>query len=67
MGNPIEDVKGKAKEAAGALSDSESLKREGQSQQRKSDRQEDAARAERTAEEKRAEAASAEAEQRRNE
>jgi uncharacterized protein YjbJ (UPF0337 family) len=66
MGNPIEDIKGKAKEAAGALSDSASLKREGEAQQRKSDRQEDAARAENKAKEKRAEAASAEAEERRN-
>jgi uncharacterized protein YjbJ (UPF0337 family) len=45
MGNPIEDVKGKAKEAAGAVTDSASLKREGQAQQDKSDAQEDAARA----------------------
>jgi uncharacterized protein YjbJ (UPF0337 family) len=66
MGNPIEDVKGKAKEAAGAVSDKPSLKREGQAQQRKSDRKEDAARAEERADEKRVQAAEAEADQRAN-
>ncbi len=66
MGNPIEDAKGKAKEAAGAVTDSESLKQEGQAQQKKSDRQEEAARADREAEARRAEAAVAEAEERRN-
>ena len=59
MGNPIEDAKGKAKEAAGAVTDSESLKREGEAQQTKSDAQEDAAKAKSRAD-------AAEAEQRAN-
>jgi uncharacterized protein YjbJ (UPF0337 family) len=59
MGNPIEDVKGKAKEAAGAVTDSESLKREGQAQQDKSEAQEQAA-------EWKSEADAAEAEEKAN-
>ncbi len=59
MGNPIEDAKGKAKEAAGAVTDSDSLKREGAAQQDKSDAQEDAAKAQNRAE-------AAEAEERAN-
>ena len=51
-GNPVEDVKGRAKEAAGSITGSESLKREGEAQQDKSAHQEKAAR-----EESRAEAA----------
>jgi uncharacterized protein YjbJ (UPF0337 family) len=66
MGNPIEDAKGKAKEAAGAVTDSESLRREGQAQQNKSDKQEEAARAESKADAKRAEADEEEARQRAN-
>jgi uncharacterized protein YjbJ (UPF0337 family) len=66
MGNPIEDTKGKVKEATGALTDSESLKREGKAQQTKSDKQEAAARAEKEAEARRTEAAEAEARERAN-
>jgi uncharacterized protein YjbJ (UPF0337 family) len=54
-----EGVKGKAKEVAGAVTDDEKLKREGEAQQDKAD-------AERDAEAAKQEAASYETEQRRN-
>lgn len=49
MGDPIEDAKGRAKEAAGAVTGSESLKQEGEAQQQKSEAEEEAARKEREA------------------
>jgi uncharacterized protein YjbJ (UPF0337 family) len=54
-----EGIKGKAKEVAGAVTDDERLKREGEAQQ-------DKAEAEREAEAAKEEAASYESEQRRN-
>ena len=60
----VEDVKGRAKEAAGAVSGHESLKQEGQAQQDKADAQRDVAAKEAEAEKARAEASVAEAEQR---
>jgi uncharacterized protein YjbJ (UPF0337 family) len=66
MGNPIEDVKGRAKEAAGAVTGSDSLRREGQAQQEKSDAQERAAQHENKADAERARAADAEVDERRN-
>ena len=60
----VEDVKGRAKEAAGAVSGDESLKQEGQAQQDKADAQRDVAAKEAEAEKARAEASAAEAEQR---
>ncbi len=60
----VEGVKGKAKEAAGALTDDEDLKAEGAAQQDKADAQRDVAEAEAQAEKERAKASAAEAEQR---
>ena len=60
----VEDVKGRAKEAVGAVSGNESLKQEGQAQQDKADAQRDVAAKEAEAEKARAEASVAEAEQR---
>jgi len=60
----VEDVKGRAKEAAGAVSGSESLKQEGGAQQDKAAAQRDVAAKEVAAEEARAEASAAETEQR---
>ena len=57
--NPAEDAKGRAKEAAGAVTGSESLRREGKAQQDKAEAQEEAARA-------KTEAEAAESEQRAN-
>jgi len=60
----VEDVKGKAKEAVGALTGKEELKREGAAQQAKADAQRDVAVKEGEAEKARAEARAHEAEQR---
>lgn len=60
----VEDVKGKVKEAAGALTGQEELKREGAAQQEKADAQRDVGVKEAEAERTRAEAAAREAEQR---
>jgi len=60
----VEDVKGKAKEAVGALTGKEELKREGEAQQAKADAQRDVAVKEGEAEKARAEARAHEAEQR---
>ena len=65
-GNPVEDVKGRAKEAAGSIAGSESLKREGKAQQDKAVHQEQAAREESRADAARERAADAEAEERAN-
>ncbi len=60
----VEDVKGKVKEAAGALTGQDELKREGEAQQAKAAAQRDIATKEAEAEKARAEAAAHEAEQR---
>lgn len=60
----VEGVKGKVKEAAGALTGKDELKREGQAQQDKADAQREVATKEAEAEKARAEAAAHEAEQR---
>ncbi len=60
----VEDVKGRAKAAAGAVSGNESLKQEGEAQQHKAAAQRDVAAKEAQAETARAEASAAEAEQR---
>lgn len=60
----VEDVKGRAKEAAGAVTGNESLKQEGEAQQDKAAAQRDVAAKEAEAEKARAQAAAAEAEQR---
>lgn len=60
----VEGVKGKAKEAVGAVTDNEDLKAEGSAQQDKADAQRDVAEAEAQAEKERAKASAAEAEQR---
>jgi uncharacterized protein YjbJ (UPF0337 family) len=62
----VEDVKGKAKEAAGVLSGNERLEREGEAQQDKADAERDVAKREAQAEASRAEAKAHEAEQRAN-
>jgi uncharacterized protein YjbJ (UPF0337 family) len=59
-----EGLKGKVKEAAGALTGKDELKREGEAQQAKADAQRDVATKEAEAEKARAEAAAHEAEQR---
>jgi uncharacterized protein YjbJ (UPF0337 family) len=59
-----EDMKGRAKEAAGAVSGNESLKQEGQAQQDKAGALRDAAAKEAEAEKARGQATAAEAEQR---
>jgi uncharacterized protein YjbJ (UPF0337 family) len=59
-----EDVKGRAKEAVGAVTGDESLKQEGEAQQDKAAAQRDVAAKEAEAEKARAEASAAEAEQR---
>lgn len=66
MPNPIEEAKGRLKEAVGAVTGSSSLKREGRSQQQKADAQEKAARHEEHADAARAEAAQADAAERRH-
>ncbi|MGN6791945.1 MAG: microaggregate-binding protein 1 [Streptosporangiaceae bacterium] len=60
----VEDVKGRAKEAAGAVTGDESLKKEGTAQQDKAAAQRDAAAKEAEAEKARTEARAAETEQR---
>jgi uncharacterized protein YjbJ (UPF0337 family) len=60
----VEDVKGRAKEAAGAVTGDESMKQEGQAQQDKAAAQRDVAAKEAEAEKARAAASAAEAEQR---
>ena len=60
----VEGTKGKLKEAAGAITGKEELKREGEAQQAKADAQRDVAAKEGEAEKARAEAAGHEAEQR---
>jgi uncharacterized protein YjbJ (UPF0337 family) len=60
----VEDVKGKAKEAIGAVTGREEMKREGQAQQHKADAQRDVAQKEAEAEKARAEATAHETEQR---
>ena len=57
-------VKGKLKEAAGALTGNEDMKNEGDAQQKKADAEREVARKEAEAEKARAEAAAREAEQR---
>jgi uncharacterized protein YjbJ (UPF0337 family) len=59
-----EDVKGRAKEAFGAVTGNESVKQEGEAQQDKAAAQRDVAAKEAEAEKARAEASAAEAEQR---
>jgi uncharacterized protein YjbJ (UPF0337 family) len=56
MGEFVEGVKGKAKEAAGALSDDDDLRREGEAQQDKADAEREVARKETEAARARAEA-----------
>jgi uncharacterized protein YjbJ (UPF0337 family) len=60
----VEGVKGKAKEAVGALAGDDDLRQEGEAQQKKADAQRDVAAKETEAEKARAEAAAHEAEQR---
>lgn len=60
----VEDVKGKVKEAAGALTGRDELKREGEAQQDKAESQREVARKEGEAEKARVEASVHEAEQR---
>ncbi len=60
----FEEVKGKAKEAAGAVTGNEEMRREGQTQQEKADAERDVARKEAEAEKARAVAEAREAEQR---
>ena len=60
----VEDVKGKAKEAAGAVAGKEDLRQEGRAQQDKAEAERDVAAKEAQAEKSRAEAEAHEAEQR---
>ena len=60
----VEDVKGKAKEAAGAVTNNDSMHKEGQAQQAKAEANRDVAAKEAEAEKARGEAAVHEAEQR---
>jgi uncharacterized protein YjbJ (UPF0337 family) len=62
----VEDVKGKAKEAAGALTDNERLEREGEAQQSKAEAERRVAKKEGEAEAARAEAEAQEAQQKAN-
>ncbi len=62
----VEDVKGKAKEAAGAVIGNDSLEREGEAQQSKAEAQREVAEHEGKAEAARAEAEAQEAQQRAN-
>jgi uncharacterized protein YjbJ (UPF0337 family) len=59
----VEDMKGRAKEAVGAVTGDESLKQEGEAQQDKAAAQRDVAAKEAEAEKARAEASAAETEQ----
>lgn len=60
----VEEVKGRAKEAVGAVTGNEDMRREGEAQQEKADAQRDVAKKEAEAEKARATAAAREAEQR---
>ena len=60
----VEDLKGKGKEAAGALTDDDRLKAEGQAQQKKADAEREVAVKEAEAEKARAKEQAHEAEQR---
>jgi uncharacterized protein YjbJ (UPF0337 family) len=60
----VEDVKGRAKEAAGAATGDESLRKEGRAQQDKADAERDVATKEAQADKARAEASAHEADQR---
>jgi len=60
----VEDVKGKAKEAVGAVTNNDDLRDEGQAQQRKADAERDVAKKEAEAESARAKSEAYEAEQR---
>ena len=60
----IEDVKGKAKEAVGAVTNNDDLRDEGQAQQRKAEAERDVAKKEAEAEKARAKSEAFEAEQR---
>ena len=60
----IEDVKGKAKEAVGAVTNNDDLRDEGQAQQRKAEAERDVAKKEAEAERARAKSEAYEAEQR---
>jgi uncharacterized protein YjbJ (UPF0337 family) len=62
----VEDVKGRAKEAAGTLTGNDKLKNEGSAQQEKAEAQREVASKEAAAEKARAEAEAKEAEQRAN-
>jgi uncharacterized protein YjbJ (UPF0337 family) len=62
----VEGVKGKAKEAVGAVTGDDTLKREGQAQQDKADSQREVAAKEAEADKARAQAKAHEAEQRAN-
>lgn len=62
----VEDVKGKAKEVAGEVTDNERLEREGEAQQSKADAERDVAKHEAEAEAARGEAEAQEAQQRAN-
>jgi uncharacterized protein YjbJ (UPF0337 family) len=62
----VENVKGTAKEAAGAIAGNDRLEREGEAQQSKAQAQQEVARKEADASEARAEAQAQEAEQRAN-
>ena len=62
----VEDVKGKAKEAVGAITDNDKLEREGEAQQSKAEAQRDVAKNEAKAEKARAEAEAQEAQQKAN-
>jgi uncharacterized protein YjbJ (UPF0337 family) len=62
----VEDVKGKAKEAAGALTDNDRLEREGEAQQSKAEAERRVAKKEGEAEAARAEAEAQEAQQKAN-
>lgn len=61
-----EEIKGRVKEAAGAITGNRDLEREGEAQQEKADAQREAAAHEAKADAARAEAAAREAEQRAN-
>jgi uncharacterized protein YjbJ (UPF0337 family) len=60
----VEDVKGRAKEAVGAVTGKDDLREEGEAQQRKADAERDVAKKEAEAEKARAAAEAHEAEQR---
>jgi uncharacterized protein YjbJ (UPF0337 family) len=62
----VEDVKGKAKEAAGAVTNNEKLQREGEAQQSKAEAERRVAKKEGEAEAARAEAEAQEAQQKAN-